>query len=153
MIRSSRFTFVGAAMLVVAAGSFAFAQSTTTQKKDTKHMTTAAQHEMGGQDMQLPPGMTAEDMMKCQAAGTPGDMQAMLTRDAGTWHGKSKMWMTPEAEAINSECTATVTPMYDGRYVKVEIEVPCPAWGRSTAWASMAMTMYHRNSRARGLTQ
>jgi hypothetical protein len=120
MIRT-RFTFVGTAALLLAAGSFAFAQSTTTKQKESKPTTAAAQHEMG-QDMPLPPGWTQEDMMKCQAAATPGPMQAVLTRDAGTWQGKSKMWMGPGAEATESVCTSTVTPMFDGRYVKVEIQ-------------------------------
>src|SRR5437868_10012852 len=53
----------------------------------------------GAPKMDLPPGMTAEDMQACMAAGTPGPMHEWLTKQAGTYTGKMKWWMTPEAQA------------------------------------------------------
>lgn len=119
MFRSTRFTFVGATTLAVLAGSFAFAQSTTTKQKDTKPTTTTAAPQ-GTEDMPLPPGMTMEDVTKCMAAATPGEMHAYLTQDAGTWKGTSKMWMAPGTDPMTTECTSVVTPLLDGRFVTVQ---------------------------------
>jgi hypothetical protein len=83
----------------------------------------------GQQSPQLPPGWTEEDMKACMLAGTPGKMHEFLASGAGTWYGKSKMWMVPGAPAIESECTSTVTPMFDGRFIKVEMEGDMPGMG------------------------
>jgi len=78
---------------------------------------------------QLPPGMTQADMQACMAAGTPGKMQERLLQAAGTWHGKSKMWMTAEAEPMDSTGTCTISPMMDGRFAKTEVSSDMPGMG------------------------
>jgi hypothetical protein len=70
--------------------------------------------------MTPPPGMTAEDMQACAVAGTPGPMHEWLAKAAGTYQGKVTMKMTPEAPAMESTCTTTITPIFDGRYIQVE---------------------------------
>jgi len=88
----------------------------------------------GQGEMQLPPGWTAEDMQAMMAAGTPGKMQEYLAGDAGTWRGKTTMTMYPGAEPATSECTSTVTPIMDGRYVKVEMAGEMPGMGAFTGF-------------------
>jgi hypothetical protein len=83
----------------------------------------------GQPELQLPPGWTTEDMQACVLAGTPGEMQERLANDAGEWHGTTTMWMTPDSEPMESECTTTVTPMMDGRYTKVEWKGDMPGMG------------------------
>ncbi len=78
---------------------------------------------------QLPPGWTEEDMQACILAGTPGKMHEHLRQGAGVWHGKSTMWMVPGAEPVESECVSTVSPIFDGRYTKCEIEGEMPGMG------------------------
>jgi hypothetical protein len=71
-------------------------------------------------EFKLPEGWTAEDMQACIVAGTPGDEHKHLAKSAGKWQGKNTMWMGPDAEPMASECTATVTPIMEGRFVKTE---------------------------------
>jgi hypothetical protein len=78
---------------------------------------------------QLPPGWTEEDMQACILAGTPGKMHEYLRQGAGVWHGKSKMWMVPGAEPVESECVSTVSPIFDGRYTKCEMDGEMPGIG------------------------
>lgn len=112
------FALVGIAAVGIAAGSIAFAQ-------DYKERAAReAQNEM-----QLPPGWTEEDMQACVMAGMPGEMQAHLTKDAGVWTGEAKMWKAPDTEPMISTTNATITPMYDGRYVKCEYEGQMPGMG------------------------
>jgi hypothetical protein len=99
----------------------------------TADTATSTQSAADGQ-MQLPPGWTAEDMQAMQAAATPGKMQEYLARDAGTWRGKTTMIMYPGAEPATSECTSTVTPIMDGRYVKVEMAGEMPGMGAFTGF-------------------
>jgi hypothetical protein len=80
-------------------------------------------------ELKLPPGWTAADMQACILAGTPGKMQEHLTKDTGVWLGKTTMWMAPGAEPMKSECTSTITPIMDGRYIKVEIAGEMPGMG------------------------
>lgn len=126
MIRRNALTLFGVTAIVAVAGSLAFAQTAASQKKES-HPTAAAPQDMG--DMPLPPGWTEEDMMACMAAATPGEMQARLAEDAGVWKGTTKMWMGPGTEPMASECTTTVTPVFDGRYIKVETEGDMPGMG------------------------
>src|SRR6476660_5762142 len=70
-------------------------------------------------EMKLPPGWTDADMQACTVAATPGKMHERLTSAAGTWAGKNTMWMYPGADPMTSDCTMTVTPILDGRFVKV----------------------------------
>lgn len=78
-------------------------------------------------DIKLPPGWTAEDMQACMVAGTPGKMHEFLSKSAGTWAGKCTMWMGPDTEPLKCESTATVTPIMEGRYVKVDQTGEMPA--------------------------
>jgi hypothetical protein len=80
-------------------------------------------------ESQLPHGWTPEDMQKVIAAGTPGKMHAHLTEGAGKWKAETTMWMTPDAEPIKSAGSSTVTPMMDGRYIKVEMAGEMPGMG------------------------
>ncbi len=83
----------------------------------------------GQPEMQLPPGMTMEDVQACMEAATPGEMHAWLAEGEGEWTGQSKMWMAPGTEPMVSECTSTVTPMMDGRFIQCEIESEMPGMG------------------------
>lgn len=80
-------------------------------------------------EFQLPPGWTEADMQACMAAGTPGEKQALLAEGAGVWHGKNTMWMSPDGPPMESESETTVTPIMDGRYVKVEVAGDMPGMG------------------------
>ena len=83
-------------------------------------------------DMQLPPGWTPEDMQACMVAATPGSQHQMLASGAGSWSGKSQMWMAPGMPAMNTENTCTVTPIMDGRYVRTEFAGDMPGMGPFT---------------------
>jgi hypothetical protein len=78
---------------------------------------------------ELPPGMTMEQMEACALAATPGEMHEFLAEGKGIWQGKCTMWMTPGAEPMQSECTTTITPMMDGRFVKCETQGEMPGMG------------------------
>jgi hypothetical protein len=80
-------------------------------------------------EMKLPPGWTAEDMQACILAGTPGKMHEHLFQGLGVWRGTTTMWMVPGAEPTTSDCTSTVTPIMDGRYVKIEWAGEMPGMG------------------------
>ena len=80
-------------------------------------------------EMKLPPGWTMDDMKACIAAGTPGKMQELLSKDVGEWTGKSTMYMGPDGPPMTSECTSTVTSIMDGRYIKVEMHGDMPGMG------------------------
>jgi len=80
-------------------------------------------------EMKLPAGWTAEDMQACAVAATPGKMQEHLAKGVGTWYGKNTMWMAPDTEPMKSDCTATVTPLLDGRFVKCEMAGEMPGMG------------------------
>jgi len=125
---TSRFAFVGVVAACAVAGTFAFAQAGKDAKPTTPkapaHTAPPANSKTpptGAGDMQLPPGMTAEDMKACMEAATPGPEHAALVKSAGVWTAKSKMWMSPDAPPQDTECKSTVTPIMDGRFVKVEI--------------------------------
>lgn len=81
------------------------------------------------EQMQLPEGWTMEDMQAMMAAGTPGEMHEKLAAGVGTWHGKTTMWMTPDADPIISEGTSVVTPILGGRFIKVDMSGNCPSTG------------------------
>jgi hypothetical protein len=82
-----------------------------------------------GAQMQLPPGWTMEDVQACMAAGTPGEMHKHLLESVGSWDGKTSMVMAPNAPAIESTCTTTVTSIMDGRYVQVDVAGEMPGMG------------------------
>ena len=118
----TRLGMFGLAATVTIVGSIALAQNS----RDKKPTTPAPPQG----EMQLPPGMTAEDMQACMEAGTPGEMHEFLASSAGVWQGKNKMWMTPEMkEPMVSECTATITTAMDGRFTKCEMVGDMPGMG------------------------
>jgi hypothetical protein len=80
-------------------------------------------------EMKLPPGWTEADMQACMIAATPGEQHKQLAADAGTWHGQNSMYMPGSAEAIKSESTTTITPIMDGRFIKVEVKGEMPGMG------------------------
>jgi len=104
---------------IVLAGSIALAQQAEKPKP------AAGSH----QETNLPPGWTEADMQACVAAGTPGKMHEHLAQSVGVWHGKNTMWMGPDTEPVMSECTATLTSMMDGRFVKCECAGDMPGQG------------------------
>jgi hypothetical protein len=106
--------------------SFAFL-AVAADTPDTKKAPPAGQPEM-----KLPPGWTMEDMQACIIAGTPGKMQAHLAKDSGNWKGKSTMWMAPGAEPVKSDCTITISPIMDGRYIKSVMKGEMPGMGPYT---------------------
>src|SRR4029079_5461052 len=83
----------------------------------------------GQAEMKLPPGWTMDDMKACIAAGTPGKMHELLAKDAGEWTGKSTMFIGPDGPPMTNECTSTVTPIMEGRYIKVEMKGDMPGMG------------------------
>ena len=80
-------------------------------------------------EMKLPPGWTEADMQACMMAGTPGAEHKQLAKDAGVWTGKNTMWMPGSTEPMKSESTTTITPILDGRFIKVEVEGEMPEMG------------------------
>jgi hypothetical protein len=113
-----RHTLVVSALIVSAAlvAAFAFADAPKESKSDAA----------GGAnkpEMKLPPGWTEADMQACMAAGTPGKMQEMLAKDAGTWIGKNTIWNGPGVEPLNADSTTVITPIMGGRYIKEMMKV------------------------------
>jgi hypothetical protein len=84
-------------------------------------------HGMG--DFKLPKGWTMEDMQTCMNAGMPGEMHAWMAKSAGTWNGKSTMWMAPDSEPMKSDCTSTLKSVMQGRYVQNEFAGDFPGMG------------------------
>jgi hypothetical protein len=85
-------------------------------------------------EIKLPPGWTQADLDACIAAGTPGENHKHLAKDAGVWVGRSRMWMFPGAEPVESECQCTVTPVMDGRYIRAEMKGDMPGLGPFTGF-------------------
>jgi hypothetical protein len=75
-----------------------------------------------GQQPPMTPEMQAM-MQKCMEAGTPGENHKLLEKKVGTWNGVVKMWMTPDVpEPEQSNCTANVKWIMDGRYLSENVE-------------------------------
>lgn len=132
MNRSYRFAAV--ATLAALAGTVALAQPGQDKKPapPAKPATPAAVKPAapaGQPEMQLPPGFTMEDMQACIEAGTPGEMHAFLAEGVGTWDGKTKMWMAPGTDPIESTCTTVISSIMDGRYIKCETSGEMPGMG------------------------
>jgi hypothetical protein len=83
----------------------------------------------GQAEMKLPPGWNMEDMQACIVAGTPGKMHELMAKDAGVWEGENTMWMAPGAEPVKSKSKTTITPIMDGRYIKMEMNGEMPGMG------------------------
>jgi hypothetical protein len=67
------------------------------------------------------PPMTAEQkamMEKMAKAATPGPQHAALAKLAGEWNCKIKFQMDPSQPAQESQSTATITTLMDGRYIQ-----------------------------------
>jgi hypothetical protein len=79
-------------------------------------------------DLKLTPEQMA-DMKVCMEAGTPGPNHEFLAKGIGTWEGKSKMWMSPEAAAIESPVTTKISSVMDGRFTKCEVSGDMPGMG------------------------
>jgi hypothetical protein len=77
----------------------------------------------------LPPGWTSEDMQRMMAAATPGKMHEFLAKSEGTWHAATKMWMAPNADPVESEGSAKVSTLMDGRFVQIEMKGEMPGMG------------------------
>jgi hypothetical protein len=114
--------FIAAVALAAVAGTIA----TAAPAEDAK---TASQ-----QEPKLPPGWTEADMRACVLAGTPGKMHEHLAKDAGVWRGKNTMWMAPGSEPMKSESSSTITPIMDGRYMKMEMTGEIPGMGPFTGF-------------------
>lgn len=81
-------------------------------------------------EFKLPPGWTQEDLQACIIAGTPGkEHEQLIKRNVGEWQGKTMMWMTSDSEPMEGECTFTVKPIMDGRYVMCQMEGEMPGMG------------------------
>jgi hypothetical protein len=80
-------------------------------------------------ETKLPPGWTMDDMKACIEAGTPGKMHELLAKDEGEWTGKTTMHMGPDGPPMTSDCTFSVTPIMDGRFVMVEMKGDMPGMG------------------------
>jgi len=68
-----------------------------------------------------PPQMTPEQkamMDKMMKAAAPGTQHAVLTKMAGEWTCKVKYQMDPSQPEQESQSSATVTALMDGRYIQ-----------------------------------
>jgi len=78
------------------------------------------------------PQMTPEQqemMQKFMAAGTPGENHKLLASRVGKWNGAGKMWWTPDSPPEESNFTADVTSLFDGRYFTESVEGSMPEGG------------------------
>lgn len=66
---------------------------------------------------QMSPGQQAM-MEKMAKAATPGPQHALLTGMAGEWSCTVKMQMDPSMPPQESQSTATITSLMDGRYIQ-----------------------------------
>jgi hypothetical protein len=103
--------------LTIVAGSLAIAEPGT----DSKNSAPA--------QIKLPPGWTEADMQACMLAATPGKIHEQLAKGAGTWQGKQTMWMYDGADPVKNDITSKVTPIMDGRYLKIEFTGQTPGMG------------------------
>jgi hypothetical protein len=55
-------------------------------------------------------------------ASQPGEHHKVLDQLLGTWEGRFKIWMDPDAEAMTSTGTMTREWIMDGRYLKEEVD-------------------------------
>jgi len=84
--------------------------------------------------LKLPPGWTEADMQACMLASTPGKMHEQLAKAAGAWQGRQTMWMYDGAEPVQNEVTSKVTPIMDGRFLKIEFSGQTPNMGPFTGF-------------------
>lgn len=115
--------FACSAGIVAIAGMLALGQNTDTKKTPP----TGRQATPPAGAPAMPPGMPEmtpqqmQDMQACEEAGKTGPMHQWLAKQAGTWSGKNKFWMSPDQPApMESTCVYTVTPVMGGRFIKSE---------------------------------
>jgi len=84
--------------------------------------------------IKLPPGWTEADMQACMAASTPGKIHQQLAKGAGDWQGRQTMWMYDGADPVQNEVASRVTPIMDGRYLKIEFSGQTPNMGPFTGF-------------------
>ena len=60
----------------------------------------------------------APDMAAMMAAMTPGPHHKQLAEQAGSWKTTSRMWMEPGQPPVETEGTATMEVLLDGRFVQ-----------------------------------
>ncbi|HYE61867.1 MAG TPA: DUF1579 domain-containing protein [Phycisphaerales bacterium] len=80
----------------------------------------------------MPPGMTPElmkEMEACMIAAQPGPEHQHLQSMVGTWEGKNKMWMTPDAPPMETTSTARFASTLGGRYIHGDFKGPMPGMG------------------------
>jgi hypothetical protein len=121
---------VAAATLVAALSSLAVADPKTDKPADKPAAKKpAAKEAAAAPESQLPPGWTEADMKAFIAASTPGKEHEHLAKDVGVWLGKNTMWMTPGAPPVETDSKTTITPLFDGRFIKCELEGEMPGMG------------------------
>ncbi len=120
-ITLNRTLAAAAALALISTGALALA--TTLGDPPTKQ---------AAPEMPLPPGMTAEQMKEIMASTATGPMQAYLAKDAGSWTGAGKFWMTPDAPPSESTIAYTCTMILDGRYLKMDCTSDMGAMGMFT---------------------
>ena len=75
-----------------------------------------------GGEQDGPGGMTPEMMAKIEKIGAPGPHHDHIARLAGDWKVRAKMWMTPDAEVIETEGKARNRMIMGGRFLQSEYE-------------------------------
>jgi hypothetical protein len=80
---------------------------------------------------QLAPDV-AEQMQACIEAGMPGEQHKVLARTVGVWRGQTQMYFDPGTEPARGTCTWTVTSIYDGRYIKTDLDAELSQMGAFT---------------------
>jgi hypothetical protein len=117
--------FVTLGVAAVVATTFALAE----ESKDAGQSSAQPAAAKDKPEMKLPPGWTEADMQACAMAGTPGEQHKRMAREAGVWMGKNSMWMPGVPEPMKAESTTTVTPIMEGRFIKVEVKGEMPGMG------------------------
>lgn len=125
----SRFSILVPAGLLACAALAGCRSTDDTQEAALRSADAQAVEATAPQEGGLPPGMTEEDMAMMQAcieAGTPGEMHAFLAEGAGSWEGKSSMWMAPGTEPIPGTSSTKMSMIMDGRYATYEYSGDSP---------------------------
>jgi hypothetical protein len=87
--------------------------------------TAAITSQVVSQDHGGAPQMTPEqqaEMKKWEQFATPGPEHKLLQSKVGKWNGIMKHWMDPAAPPMQSKFTATISSLYEGRYIYEEVE-------------------------------
>jgi hypothetical protein len=87
----------------------------TTTATDAK---TAVAAEAKKVEMNLPPGVTAEQMAEAMKLGQPSDAHKKLEAFAGNWNFTAKFWMDPKKKPEISTGTSENKWILDGRFLQ-----------------------------------